>query len=238
MDKFKNRIKYFAIGLFIGVGFVYFVFGNRGCAWLPENRVKNMIGEKEIIVGDSLLDVMRCLAITNDDVYALLKSEGEVEFSKSVTSGDPKIYYIEKEKEEELYWARFALHKKKDLAEVLEVKKANGPTCSSDKSNEGKSTLPLPHADVIAILESNEFRILSLAECQMAFYGLTKDTVFNFHTTATIDIENSEPRLSPNPFYIMRGNMNEVRYSVKYIVGENRTRIHSIIGPEQADCEE
>ena len=54
MDKFKNRIKYFLVGLSIGVILVYFMFGNRGCSWLPENRVKNMIGEKEIVVGDSV----------------------------------------------------------------------------------------------------------------------------------------------------------------------------------------
>ncbi len=236
MDKFKNRIKYYMLGLGFGVLAVYFMFGNRGCAWLPENRAKNMIGEKEIIVGDSVLAVMQCFDIDNDDIYALLKNQGEVEFSKSKTSGI-KEYHIEAYKGEVLYWARFALYEERDLAEVIEVHLENEPACVVNISNNDKSTVPLPHEDVIAILESHEFRILERAECQMDFYGIEESDLFNFHKNAIIDIYQSEPRLSPNPFYVMKGELNNKPFSVKYIVGENRTRINSIVGEQKSDCQ-
>ncbi|MFT5821211.1 MAG: hypothetical protein ACI8ZM_002460 [Crocinitomix sp.] len=236
MDKLKNRIKYFAIGLTIGGFLVYFMFGSRGCAWLPENRVKNMIGEKEIVVGDSVLAVMTCLELNNDDIYDLLKDGGEVEFSESETKILPKTYYIEGYKDEVLYWAKFALYEEKDLAEVTEVFLTDGASCEITVSNEFYSTMPLPHKDVISIIESHEFRILSDAECQMEEYGIAKEDLFEFHKTAVINIERSEPRKLPNPFYIMSGTLNNKPFSVKYIIGENRTRIHSIVGEEPTDC--
>ncbi len=232
MDKFKNRIKYFLVGLSIGVILVYFMFGNRGCSWLPENRVKNMIGEKEIVVGDSVLAIMQCIGLNNDDIYELLKDEGEVEFSLSETQVIPKIYYIEAYKEDVLYWAKFALYEDKDLAEVTEVFVTGASPCEVNVTNEFFSTMPLPHIDVIAIIESHEFRILSEAEAQMESYGISEEDLFAFHKTAEINIERSEPRLLPNPYYVMEGTLNNKPFSVKYIIGENRTRIESIVGPK------
>lgn len=236
MDKLKNRIKYFAIGLTFGSLLVYFMFGSRGCAWLPENRVKNMIGEKEIVVGDSVLAVMNCIGLNNDDIYNLLKDAGEVEFSESETRTIPKIYYIEGYKEEALYWAKFALYEEKDLAEITEVFLTDAASCNITVSNEFFSTMPLPHADVISIIESHEFRILTDAQCQMEAYGITEEALYEFHKTAVINIERSEPRKLPNPFYIMNGTLNNKPFSVKYIIGENRTRVHSIVGENPTDC--
>ncbi len=212
------------------------MFGNRGCAWLPENRVKNMIGEKEIIVGDSVLAIMKCLSLTNDDIYALLKEGGNVDFSKSQTKKIPKIYYVEGEKSTGLYNAMFSLDEERELAEIISVESNEINNCQINASNRSKSTLPLPHDDVIAILESNEFRILERAACEMEFYGITEEELFAFHKTAKIDIQNSEPRLSPNPFYIMQGKINQNDFAIKYIVGENRTRINRIVGSQETDC--
>ena len=238
MDKFKNRIKYYLIGLSLGVIVVYFMFGNRGCAWLPGNRVKNMVGEKEIIAGDSVLAVMKCMELDNDDIYELLKSEGNVEFSLSITNEYPKIYHIKGEKDNLSYWAKFALYSEEDLSEVIAVDRENSATCSIQMSNKRKSTIPLPHADVIGILESQEFRILTEAECALEVYGITEKEILEFHKTARIEIENSAPRENPNPYYFLEGQIRNKTYHVKYIAGENRTRIEKIIGDIKTDCEE
>ncbi|MDA7803115.1 hypothetical protein N8987_00880 [Crocinitomix sp.] len=238
MDKLKNRLKYYLVGLSIGMIFVYFMFGNRGCAWLPGNRVKNMVGEKEIIAGDSILATMECLDLNNDDIYELLKSDGNVEFTLSITDTYPKIYHIKGEKDDATYWAKFALYDQEDLSEVIAIERADKKACDITVSNETKSTIPLPHADVIAILESQEFRILTEAECQLAAYGISMEKIKEFHKTARIEIRNSAPRLSPNPYYYLEGQIEGHTYHVKYIVGENRTRIAKIIGDSKTDCEE
>lgn len=236
MDKLKNRIKYYLIGLSLGVIVVYFMFGNRGCAWLPGNRVKNMIGEKEIIAGDSILQALKCYDLNNDDIYALLKSEGNVEFTLSSTDTYPKVYYIKGEKENEMYWINFSLYDDKDFSEVVGVGRANQSDCDVKNSNQRKSTIPLPHKDVIAILESQEFRVLNQARCEQEFYQIGEENLLKFHKTATIEIDQSAPRLSPNPFYFLAGEINDEHYRIKYIVGENRTRIARIIGKEKSDC--
>lgn len=237
MDKFKNRLKYYLIGLAFGTLIVYFMFGNRGCSWLPANRVKNMIGEKEIVVGDSILAIMQCATINNDDIYNLLKSDGEVEFSESETQTTPKVYHLTGEKEGKTYYAKFALYEEKELSEVVAVG-IDGATCSANVSNSNKSTVPLPHDDVIQILESNEFRVLTKAECQMETYNLSEELVFAFHKTATINIEKSQPRLSPNPEYVMEGEIESNHYAITYQIGENRTRIINIQGTATNDCED
>lgn len=242
MDKFKTRIRYYLIGMSIGLIFVYFMFGNRSCSWLPGNRVKNMIGEKEIIVGDSVLAVMNCLSLSNDDVYAVLKSSGNVEFSESITNERPKIYHIEGEKEGKIYIVKFALYERipmvdEGYAEVLSVDYEKRPDeCVTSVSNKNKSVLPLPHDDVMAILESNEFRILERATCEMEVYGLSEEDVLAFHKSAKIDIQDSQPRLSPNPIYVLNGTIDNNTYAIEYIVGELKTRISRITGEKPSNC--
>jgi len=243
MDKIWNRIKYYAIGLGFGSIIVFFTFGNRGCSWLPGNRVKNMIGEKEIIIGDSIADIMTCTQIDNVAIYALLKSDGDVEFSLSETHQRPKIYYIQGEKDDRNYYAKFALYEQEPLslegaeyAEVVGLGWEDETQCSSEKSNSYKAVLPLPRADVMAILEAHEFRFLERAKCDLDFYGLAESDVLNFHKTAEINMEQSEPRLEPNAYYILTGIINGQTYSIQYIVGENRTRVAEIRGVETSPC--
>lgn len=237
MDKLKNRLKYFGIGLGIGCILVYFMFGSRGCAWFPGNRVKNMIGEKEIFIGDSVLDVMTCEGLTNDDIYGLLKEEGDVEFSLSQTDTKPKLYVISGVKDEKDFSAKFALHEGEEaFAEVISVGFIESKSCSSPRSNKHKSTLPLPHADVMAILNANEFRIIDSVQCKMDFYGLSEEAVLKFHETSLVDIERSRPRQNPNPTYLFKGQIGQKNFEILYIIGENRTRIANIIGETPANC--
>ena len=121
-----------------------------------------------------------------------------------------------------------------EYAEVVAIGWSAEKACSTDLSNQYKSTLPLPHSDVIAILEANEFRILEEASCEMEFYGLSEEEVLAFHKTAEIDIEASAPRAGDNPHYVMTGTVRGNIYSIQYVIGENRTRVAEIIGEIQS----
>ena len=48
-NTFLRRLFYYLIGVCIGLLFVFFVFGNRGCSWLPQNKVKETINHKILI---------------------------------------------------------------------------------------------------------------------------------------------------------------------------------------------
>jgi hypothetical protein len=226
MERFRNRIKYYLVGFTIGLILMYMMFGNRGCSWLPENRVKNMLAEKEVLIGDSLLEIMNCAGVTNNDIYALLDDDGEVDFSKSLTHEYPKKYWLTGTKNEKDLSIVYSLFD--TLVEVFDFNFETKTNCVSSLSNLHKSTIPLPDADVRAIIESHEIRILEKAECQMACLKLTEAEVKSFHTEASIEIGLSKPRLHPNAVYVLKGKIRNQEMTVTYAIGENRTRIENI----------
>ncbi|OIQ36784.1 MAG: hypothetical protein BM555_02095 [Crocinitomix sp. MedPE-SWsnd] len=234
MHKFKNRLKYYLIGFGLGLVFMFFIFGNRACAWLPENRVKNMLAEKEIFVGDSVQYLMQCQNVTNDDVYRLLNEEGDVDFERSITDVHPKIYLFQGYKDKKDITITYALGD--STTEVIGFE-FGGNTCTTVLSNEHKNVVSVPEFKIISIIEEQKIRILDRAQCQMDAHGLTNAEVLNFHLHATNVVEMSEPRLEPNPFYWMHGMIQNVDFEIKYIIGDSRTRIAEIIGPVETDCE-
>lgn len=224
------------MGLMIGLVFTYMLFGNRGCSWLPENRVKNMIAEKEIIVGDSVKELMNCSGVSHNDVYRLLNDEGDVDFSKSKADIYPKEYWFTGTKDESELDIQYALFD--SIVEVIGFHWKGSTDCSTSISNKNKTIVPLPEVEIIAIIESKEIRIIDKVECQMKCYGLTESEILDFHKSALNDINQSQPRLKPNPYYVMVGNLNGVQYQITYVIGENRTRISDIDGGKECNCED
>jgi hypothetical protein len=235
MQRFRNRLMFYGIGFIIGLILMFFMFGTRGCAWFPENRVKNMIAEKEILVGDSLLEIMNCANVTNTDIYNLLNEDGDVDFSLSKPQEKPKKYWIGGQKDGKDISIIYALGD--SIAEVVDFNFETKGNCSSTLSNAHKTTVPLPDDEVRAILESNKMRIMSKAECQMKCLKFAEADVLNFHKTASIDIERSRPREPLNAIYVLRGTISGSEVWITYVIGENRTRI-SDISPNACDCAE
>ena len=97
MDKFINRLKYYGVGFGIGLAFIFIFFQNRGCSWLPENRVKNSILERVIVVSDVEKSILKSKGITNEQVIELLNT-GEIDYEKSIKEGKTKIYYLSNDK--------------------------------------------------------------------------------------------------------------------------------------------
>jgi hypothetical protein len=235
MQRFRNRLMFYGIGFIIGLILMFFMFGTRGCAWFPENRVKNMIAEKEILIGDSLLEIMNCAQVTNVDIYSLLNENGDVDFSLSKTHEYPKKYWFSGEKDGKELSIIYALGD--SLVEVLDFNFETKVNCSSTLSNVHKTTVPLPDDEVRAILESNKMRIMSKAECQMKCMKFAEGDVLNFHKTAKIEIGLSRPREPLNPIYVLRGTISGTEVLITYVIGENRTRIADI-SPNSCNCEE
>ena len=234
MRKFKDRIKFYLIGFGMGIIAVAFMFGQRGCAWLPENRVKNNIAENEIIYGDSIKDIMYCSNITSENIYDLLDSDGDVDFSESIPNESPKKYVIYGENDIRIVFALFD-----DYSEIIEVR----TECKTKlANNKNKQTVPLPKKIVSSIIESHSFTFYEEAECEISCLNLDKNDVKNFHLTATINMEKSVPwpigtgEEVSNKLYYLDGNIKNVPYSIMYEIGENRTRIKHIISSKNCDC--
>ncbi|MEO9545713.1 MAG: hypothetical protein ABJG99_01095 [Crocinitomicaceae bacterium] len=194
-----------------------------------------MIAEKDIYIGDSLAEAMECLNVNNDDIYRLLNDEGDIDFTRSKTEGNPKIYLFQGKKLDQDITITYAL--KDSTAEVIDFEYP-GEGCVSTKSNENKTIVPVPEFTIISLLEQNEFRILNKAKCQLKCYGISEDLILGFHRASTNMAELSQPQLTPNPIYWMKGKLMGKEFEVKYVIGENRSRIAEIVGPQTCDCNE
>lgn len=96
MESLKRRLKYYGIGFGIGLLFVIFFFNNRGCSWLPGNRVKNTVLDRLIVVSLETQQKMEQRGMDEQDLLEVL-NDGEVLFSESDKNSDSKIYLIEKD---------------------------------------------------------------------------------------------------------------------------------------------
>ncbi len=229
MHKFKDRIKYYLIGFGIGILSIAFFFGERGCAWLPENRVKNTIAENELVYGDSIKAIMTCDNIAISDIYDLLNSSGDVDFSESNPQLDDKEYVFYGPDDLKV---RFALYE--GYSELIAIES----NCTVSESNSHKQTIPLPAEIVTSIIESHDFMYYPSAECEMHCYDLDSLTIESFHKSATINMDKSiawpkkvmDDDQVINKQYYLEGEIKGAKYDVLYEIGENRTRIKHIIG--------
>jgi len=91
-----RRLKYYGMGFGIGCVFVFFFFQNRGCSWLPGNRVKNSILDRVIVASDMELEFMKSKGLTKEDILSAL-NDGDINFGASKKEGNTQVYLIEKE---------------------------------------------------------------------------------------------------------------------------------------------
>ncbi len=97
---FKQRLIRYLIGMGMGLGLVFMIFGPRGCGkWLPGNQVKKWIREnnKNIEVSSKATCEMKCQGLMMDDIIWTIHEEGDgdVLFEESQTKGYPKTYVIQ-----------------------------------------------------------------------------------------------------------------------------------------------
>ncbi len=96
METWIKRLKFYGIGFGLGLIFVAFFFQNRGCSWMPSNRVKNAVLDRLIVVSDATESVLKNKGLSKDDIVQVL-NDGDVDFGKSQKEGDSKVYMMEKE---------------------------------------------------------------------------------------------------------------------------------------------
>ena len=83
MTTLKRRLLYYGIGFGVGLIFVFFFFSNRGCSWLPENRIKDLLAQKIIFVSEQNSEVLDKLKIDESEIKKYI-ANADVYFSKSV----------------------------------------------------------------------------------------------------------------------------------------------------------
>ena len=97
MEDMKTRFTLYGIGFAIGIVMVFFFLGGKkaSCNWLPNDRILNIIQQKQIsfspVVKDQLLN-----SETDSLDIMLMLTRGEIDFSKSQVKNDPcRNYWID-----------------------------------------------------------------------------------------------------------------------------------------------
>ena len=93
-----KRIKFYGFGFIIGLIFVAIFFNNKGCSWMPSNRIKDSILNKVIVFPDAEIDALSAMGISDSTIYQFLLN-ADVNFSKSIKEQGvyPKEYVLEVE---------------------------------------------------------------------------------------------------------------------------------------------
>ena len=133
MTGFWRRLRFFGIGFGLGLVFVFFFFKNRGCTWLPENRVKNTILGRVLIVNEDQESIFKQKGITRKDLVQFL-NDGDVNFGESNKQSNPQVYSVSKTIRNKEITLWFTLPKD---AFISEVRWPKGSIQQAKNSQEG-----------------------------------------------------------------------------------------------------
>ncbi len=97
IEDMKTRFTLYGFGFAIGLVLVFFFLGgkNASCNWMPNDRLLNIIAQKEISFADEVKEIIMSSNIDSLDVMQILIN-GEIDFSKSIVKNEPcRNYWIE-----------------------------------------------------------------------------------------------------------------------------------------------
>jgi hypothetical protein len=191
MKNFLRRLKFYGLGFGIGLIFVFFFFRNRGCSWLPENRVKNTILGKVLVIEDSQMAKLKKHGLTEKDAVDFL-NDGDVNFGSSKKQGNPQVYEVEKEIDGKTVKLWFTLPKDGYISEVI------WPSGSIQKSGNSKSgmgkMIAFPKVENIIYLDQNPEFTKALKNA-----GLTNEKAVLGRLKASGKIDFSRSHLDAQP---------------------------------------
>lgn len=214
----------------MGVIAVAFFFGQRGCSWLPENRVKTVISENRIIIGDSIQAILDCLSEDSQPIYDILNYNGDVDFSKSDTKSDQKTYWFDGA---DGFTAEFKINEEDRYSELVSINQT-GKNCETRLLNDKKHTLILPKKILNQIIESHKFVLYDTVKYQIECYEIPEDSLYRIHLKSTGYSSPSEEKLV-NKIFNVTTEFEGNQYIITYEIGENRTRIQNVAG--ETPCE-
>ena len=198
MTNLYRRILYYGVGFGIGLVCVFFFFNNRGCSWLPENRVKEMVTERLIYIADSNLNILENLKIKEEELSSFLMN-AEVIFSKSEKTSNPQIYHLEgRTDSNDKFVCQIVLHKDALTCELV----PNQFSAKNTKPTTNGLAKPIhfPTKKNLFYSDSSAHTI-----CQRKALGIEEDSTLHalFLKNGRINISQTDLTKKPKPSYAM-----------------------------------
>ena len=232
MDSIFRRLKYYGFGFGIGLVFVIFFFQNRGCSWLPGNRVKNSILDRVLVLPDSEASQLKKFGLTKKELTEVL-NDGEVLFEESKKTGNPKIYVIEKEIASKGKMKFFFTLPNESFISEIHFSQKNAKKSKSTK--EGFGELIFFPADENLVYPDTNSRVT----CQEDALGLInpKDILKLLKKSGKIDFSKSHLSASPKPeHYLLFTDKKGREIGSNVIWYKNKLNITSFVLPFENEC--
>jgi hypothetical protein len=228
MKTFFDRLKIYAIGFGIGMVFVFFFFQNRGCSWLPDNRVKNSILDRVIVVQSEVELQLKKKGINKNQIIALL-NDGDVDFSKSKKDGQFKIYLVSKD-DVKLY---FTLPNESFISEV---RLANVAVNNIKNSKKGTGKLiHFPKDNELVFADTTK-----LVTCQQQAFGMIENRKIlkSLKKQGLIDFEKSDFNIKPKALqYLFFKDKKGRKIGASAVWYKNKISIDHFDLPFETDCQ-
>jgi len=228
MSTFLNRLKVYAIGFAIGMVFVFFFFQNRGCSWLPGNRVKNSILDRVIVIPSTESNQLKAKGISEKDIIQLL-NDGDVNFKKSKKDGSFKVYYLEKENLN-IY---FTLPEESFISEV---RLGSQPLSKIKNSTTGTGKLiRFPKDDELVFTDT-----LSKVACEQRAFGMPQSRMILQSLKKNGEIDFSKSGLTVKPkaeHYLYFNDTQGRRIGAQAVWYKNKISIDRFDLPFPNDCQ-
>jgi hypothetical protein len=234
MKGFWKRLRFYLVGFGIGLVFVFFFFQNRGCAWTPQNRVKNTILDKVIVAQQDEMDQMEKNNITKEILYEFM-AQGDVNFSESLKDQGvyPKVYIIEREVENILQRVQFSIYEDSYVSVVHYLEKEEKPQRYENLKGEG-TFLRLPKDSALVYIDKSDF-----VQCKAR--GLASknqdDLTSSMKSTGKIIFDKSDLMLPKAEQYITFKQNDTLEVEAKTIWYESRITFKDFYWDYKLPCE-
>jgi hypothetical protein len=186
MESFLRRLKYYGLGFLIGLVFVFVFFQNRGCSWLPSNRVKNAFLDRVIVISEDQLATLKSEGISKEDIIEVL-NDGDVNFGESITDGDLKVYKLSKDIEGKGEMDFFFTLPNESFISEVNIRAENVSEVKNSTKGFG-AILNYPKDDHLVFLDANaqiscKLKALGIANADSLFGVLKKTGKIDFSQT-------------------------------------------------------
>ena len=219
---FLNRLKFFLIGISLGLFLVYSLFKEREWNWLPENKIKKFLLENPIKIKIKKSEVF---IINNDfsrNIFNVIIN-GEVLFSQSITNSNPKKYLMNYKSDSITIDISF-----QDSSCL--VKSVNRHVfCQENNDLCIDTTLNMDNLNFFRMLEKLEKKYSKKYNLEMKKYNLNNLDISKNLKTYKNDWKKSKIFNLTNPNYQGTIEVDGDKYEITMEKGNNKLRFKNII---------
>ena len=211
---FLNRLKFYLLGFILGLFLVYGIFKERNWDWLPENKVKKFLLENPLKIfynkkQDLLSDQL------SKKIFDIIIN-GDVNFSKSETKQDLKIYLIEYKQNTAIFNISF----KDTLCRILSL----DSNYFKKESNSKDSTIFLDQMNLFLRFDKLEKKYSKSFIKKLENYPLNEEDFSNNLKSFEPNWAQSDPYKKSNPQYLGTIIIHDSAYFLILETGNQKLR--------------